>query len=88
MQKLNAEKKELEAALQDLSSQEDQDKRELSRIRGILQDEKRKSDTISKKMMVNEGMRENFFMPFICTHVYTCTYVCEYYTYMHLNSWK
>ena len=59
VQKLNAEKKELEAALQDLMSQEDQDKRELSRIRGVLQDEKRTSDTISKKMMVNEWMREN-----------------------------
>ena len=52
IQKFTAEKQEMEVSLQGISSQEDQDKRELARIRGILQDEKRRIDILTKKSLV------------------------------------
>jgi chromosome segregation ATPase len=51
IQKFTAEKQEMEVSLQGISSQEDQDKRELARIRGILQDEKRRIDILTKKSL-------------------------------------
>ena len=52
IQTLKAEKQELEASLSGLTSQEDQDKRELQRIRGVVQNEKRKADSLTKKLVV------------------------------------
>ena len=71
MQQWMSEKQAVESSLSSVSSQEEQDQAELSRLRQLLAKESQQEKTLSKKIMVRDVDKP------VQVWIYVGTYVCR-----------